>query len=360
VKKIICILLIIILCFSILSACIKPNTQKNTTTEGTKNAVTTSENTTESTVAEGSGLITVKQAKLTATEFLNYMKNKDVKNIINYIGVNNTYYSSEYSTKEKLKNMKPYLFFNDVELDSYKILEAVSYDTYIRVKATLNISKSGNELFPVGTSTWIIDVENLDRLNAIQLFKKANETINIISGLNIECSEGTGDAVDFCQRFSTEFKCFETLTDFKKLVPNTKDRTAINSFCNALLRFLPLSTYSEYDDRFKRIQLENLAQSVLGITGFDFKKSPNYIKAEDSLSLSFLGGNTTFCSLSSEIFDLKTKQYTIVIDYYGDEAFILKAKTVKYIVRVNTDSSLTLLSTKLLFNNDAKLAWYSD
>jgi len=169
-KKIICVLLAAILFFSALSACTKPSLQKSTTL-GETTTVVAIEDTTESTIKEGSGLISIKQAKLTASEFLNFIKNKDIKNIINYIGVNNSYYSSEYSTEEKLKNMKHYLFFNNVELDSYKILEAVSFDTYIRVKATLNISKSGNELFPAGTSIWVLDVQNGDRLNTIQLLR---------------------------------------------------------------------------------------------------------------------------------------------------------------------------------------------
>jgi len=336
VKKVFCVFLAVILCFGTLSACTKPNTKNNTTTAAA---------TTEATDENNSGLISNEQAKLTAAKFLNYMKKKDVKNILAFIDS----YAIYDTAKEKQKKIAAYSFFRNIDLKSYKILEIQPYESYYRITVKLNISKSGSELFPAGTSTWVLDVANYDKIDDIQLFKNANKTINVSS------NEGQGAPVDFCINFSEMFNSFGTYTDFNKLVPNIENKDAFNTFCYNVIAF----TNTLDGGPIPRKQIAANAKKILGITTVDFKKYRDYNKKNDTILAGGSDFSSTFCSLSSEKFDSYTKQDTIQIDYYADTAYILKAKTMKYVVRENADGSLTLLSTALLFDSGVNLAYIS-
>ena len=331
-KKVFCVFLTVVLCFGTLSACTKPKKQNSTTT-----APATTVETTEITSDDNSGEITDEQAKLTATKFLNYMKNKDVKNILTLLDT----YAVNYSAKEKLKKIAAYSFFRDIELTSFQIVDILRFADYYRLTVKLNISKSSSELFPAGTSTWVLDVAISDRINDIQLFKNVNESINIIP------NEGQSNVFYFCTSFSELFNSLDTYTDFNKMIPVVKDKDAYNTFCYDVIAF----TNVLYGGPMPRTQIVANAKKVLGITLIDFKLYSGYNKKDDTILAGGSDFSTVYCSLFSEHFDSNSKQHTIVIDYYADAAYIFKAKTMKYIVKENSDSSLTLLSTTLLFDS---------
>ena len=344
-KKFVCVLISAILWIGLLSACGDTSSFENNsesekisfdTTADVFNAFNTN-TTTESKINAGT-TTTVKTAEpyqtaydcdLTANSFLGYLKSRDFDNLCIILGI---------------ENKEAYSFFNDIKVDSYEITEENTIQYGMQYKVKLNISESSCELFPVGTSRWILEVVN-DLCCYIELFRPADINIS-----RITFSEEK-DAILFCYRFSAGFHCYKTINDFNQIVPDNSDTKAFSYFCNSLIQFLPFDNDDVTGYEYKRDSIEIQAQRVLGITNVDFKKYLYYKELNDSLEFQYHGTLWVFSSLSSKEFDPDTKQYTIVIDYYSDTAYILKAKTMKYIVQENKDKSFTLLLTELMFDS---------
>jgi len=377
VKKVFCVFLAVNLCFGTLSACTKPTTQNSTTTAAATTADTTSESLTEATTTAFKKLtdaqiaklsaakfieytedlrssnytdddITDQIADLTAKQFLNYLKINDLKNIIPFIGAN------DYNASAELKSEKAYSFFRDFHITGYEMLKVGNMNGFTGYKVVLNISQSRSEFFPTGTCRWTLEVGDASQdMPPIHLFKQANKAISILADSDF------GAAVDFCYYFSESFYCFQTLNDFNKLTPSTKDSVAFNDFCFYVIAFLDYNSYdnsSPFNGPIKRTLIEKQAKNVLGITNVDWTKFEDYNKKTDSIEIGGRDGSWLYDTLSSVNFDSSTRQYTVVIDFYADAAYILKAKTMKYIVSENADGSLTLLSTALLFDSGVEIA----
>ena len=338
-NKTVCVIFVALCCLGLLSACYDSNTHENISTSegltGIINSSTTVEETDYANVTEPTNEFELRSS-LNAKIFLDYLKDKDLDNILPLIRADN-------SNESKSNYIKSYSFIRSIDVESYTITKTEYLGYFVRCQIVLNISKSGNELFPVGRSKWILEANE----SSVQLFQNANETIYRISELQ-------NDIVEFCYKFSFELKCYETISDFNILIPDANDEVTISYFYDNLIRCLPVT----FNDTFevKREQLQSLTKSVLGISGLDFTKSTNYNKDEDSLYLYSPSGIWITCSLESNQFNPNTKIRTIVIDYYSDSAYIKKAKTIKYIIKENEDATFTLVSTELLFDMGIELA----
>jgi len=361
VKKVFCVFMAVIMCFGTFSACSKQNTQNSTSTAPATTAVTTvavtteltsAETTTETPTTKATELINEQQARKTATEFLNYLKIKDVDKICALIGAG----TRNSFSGELVVNAAPYSFFSKIDVKSYEIIETIPCDGYMRYKVNLDISKSGSDFFPAGKSTWILEViDPIFDKAPIQMFRNISNSISIVTW------EKQSDVVNFCYWFSEIFDCYKSVNDFNELVPSPQKTDSFNSFCYGLIFFLSIDNYycKLYNvELVSRKKIETDAKTAFGITTVDLKKFGGYDKKNDSITI---GGDGyaafwTISSLSSELFNSKTQQYIVTIDYYSDEAYVLKAKTIQYIVRKNADTSLTLLSTKVLFDTGAGLA----
>jgi len=336
-KKIICVFLTIFLCLSTLSACAKTSIQNNTTNLTTTNIETTAETTTVDEQATNEK----ETSDRTAAQFLGYIKGKDIKSIVSLICLDSIWDDTTNRTTEEAKKLKAYSIFRDFDVDSYKITETVPFDNYMHYEVELNISKSSNDIFPVGKSRWILEVA----YETVILFKNVNKTI-------IKTRDSS-NAVNLCLDFTSAFNCFKTLRDFNKLVPDKKDKGVYSGFCSNLIA---LTIYDFQNKPIKRKQAESNAKNTFGITTVDFTMQENYNKQNDTIIVDSWGWLWFYDALSLDNFDSKTKQHTIVINYYADSACILIAKTVKYIVKENGDSTLTLLSTELLYDSGLTIA----
>jgi len=281
-----------------------------------------------------------KRANLTARQFLKYIKNKQVADIVYFI---KTY---DFLSEEPV-DIKAYSFFNNVDVDSYKISEGYNSSTGDRTdfKVILHISKSSSALFPVGTSRWILSVRTDSGYNTlIQQFRNANDSS---AGL-------TGDAATFCYNVSVTLGCFETMDNFNKLVANAQAKNSFNWFCDAFVSML-LSNRDGYTNEsaypVKRTELEALAKTTFGITKINFREYNLYNSTDDTIGSTGHGEIYIPAALSSSTYDQTTRIRTVIIDYYSDNAYLFKAKTMKYILRVNADVSLTLLSTRLVYDS---------
>lgn len=283
-------------------------------------------------------------AEQKANDFLTSLKNKDTEGFISLI-------NWIYSVEIKNENIQAYSFIQDIDIDSYKILKKETekglYGNFERFTVELYISKSATELFPVGTSRWILDIDAPTYTYNVRLFKNVDKEINIVT------EKHQDNIVKFCCDFSFELNCYRTVTDFNTIVPVSND-DANEYFWQGLIRCLPV-TLNEVG-AVSREELEMVVKKVLGITSIDVTKDVNYDVSSDSVPLVFNTASWYTCSLASKEFDSKTKHHVIVIDYYSDTAYLLKAKTIKYDVRENNDKSYSLISTELLFDSGYEIA----
>ena len=186
-KKVFCVFMAVIMCFGTFSACSKQNTQNSTSTAPATTAVTTvavtteltsAETTTETPTTKATELINEQQARKTATEFLNYLKIKDVDKICALIGAG----TRNSFSGELVVNAAPYSFFSKIDIKSYEIIETIPCDGYMRYKVNLDISKSGSDFFPAGKSTWILEViDPIFDKAPIQMFRNISNSISIVT-----------------------------------------------------------------------------------------------------------------------------------------------------------------------------------
>jgi len=262
-----------------------------------------------------------------AEEFLTSLVEKDLNKTLNLLCV----YDDDISA-----NMKAYSFFNTVDIKSYAFVESQPDKGVFLVR--LNVTKSGSALFPVGTSLWNLETSTFE--NNVSLFKPAGKANKVIAAADDKL-------VGFCLSFTADMSTFKSMDDFNVLVPDTADTDDFTEFCFLLSAFLQMDDI----EAVKRTDLERKAKSVLGITDVDFTKCSHYQADGDILSFGGRGGTWFYWSFSSERFTPLTKRHTVVIDYYSDSAYVLVAKTIQYVVEENNDSSLRLLSTKLLYDS---------
>lgn len=282
-------------------------------------------------------------AEQAVIKFLDAFKNKDVEDFFSFI-------DGMHNKKFNAYNSQAYSFIRDIDVDSYKILneESENEENYpVEFTIELSISKSGTDLFPIGISRWTIIFDPIAMISYVSLFRNAENEINYIDDADKNSIAG------FCRDFSFEMDCYKTMTDFNKLIPDNGTEEA-GYFCQSLIRCLPLTYDNDYG--IKREQLEKAAKNVLGITELDVTKSKFYDQHMDLERIEILSGNWSACSLASEEFDSKSKQRIIIIDYYTDGAYLLKAKTMKYVVRENVDNSFTLISTELIYDSGYEIA----
>lgn len=279
-----------------------------------------------------------KKNEVKARQFLNYIKAKRINDIAYFIG------AGDKVTKEACK------VFNEIDVDSYEIEQLTSTDFFV----ALHISKSSSALFPLGTSRWRLNTEN-DGATDISVFKRIN---SIDTNLNAYPFKGV---VYFSYRISADLGCFETMDDFNKLVEKYKTDNGVSSeFGDYLVNFLIDNHYGDASfakQPIKRTDMESWAKTTLGITSFDFRKHYMYNSEYDTIGTTGYGRPFPPATLSSSAYDQTTRIYTIVLDYYLDGVYLFKAKTMRYTVRENADGTLTLLSTKLLYDSGYDEWW---
>ena len=295
-----------------------------------------------------------KSTDLTVKQFLYYIKNKQVADIVYFIR------GYDHLSEEPI-DAETYAFFKNVDVDAYEITE-ISKDSsgYLTsYKVTLNISKSSSALFPVGKSDWIINARaDFDYDTLIRLFRNANDTSTILRFASID------ETVRFCYDVSVYLGCFETMDDFNKLVEKVQGTDNFHWFCDFFVNLL-LRNSPDYDEAnaysAKRTELETLAKAAFDITNIDFKKYKYYNSTDDTVNVPGHGAPWVNATLSSSTYNRDTRISTIVIDYYADAAHLLIAKSMKYTLRVNADDSLTLLATQLVYDSgyDASKMYFS-
>ena len=291
-----------------------------------------------------------KKAELTARQFLNYIKTKRVEDIAYF--TSGRYETPGPDSKVVVVTNEAYMVFNKIDVESYEIFP--SFNSSYDFTVILHITKSSSELFPEGTSRWRLTIVDEPYEGPylpvfVGLFSKTNDTSVSLGG-----NPSVGNAVEFCYDVSTNLGCFETMDDFNNMIPDAETSDVFNWFCDSFVSTLLYNRdgyYSAGTYPAKRSELEALAKKTFGITDIDFKKYNLYNTTDDTIGSTGHGGIVNSALLANSTYDQSTRIRTVIIDYYSDAAYLLKAKTMKYTLRENTDGSLTLLSTRLVYDS---------
>jgi len=266
------------------------------------------------------------KAALTARQFLTYIKNNSLDDIIALIIHDADDYEFDKSA---------YSFFKNVAVERFTMSPTSSGpDSHTVFKVTLDIRKSNSKILPAGTSRWILET---DENGGVDLFRRANDTS---AQLGWETSRSLAD---FCYEATYFLTGFKTMSDFDKLV-----QTANEGKIFGLIHILLINNWDD-DLTLKRSEAEALAQKTFGITGIDFTKSYAYNSKDDTISVDATSWGYIPATLSCVTGSGRIR--TVVIHYYSDPVYFLISKTMEYQVRINDDDSLTLLSTRLVYDS---------
>jgi len=242
-------------------------------------------------------------------------------------------------------------FLKDIKIDNYfinsvdEIFDQDSngnkYSKGYNYNIKFNISKSTSDIFPIGESNWILT-----------LGPSAGSCIFGFTPIDIDINNITwkreNSAVNFCYNFTNQFYCFSSLSDFNELVPLLQDKNYYNYFiynCAMNYKNISKSYYFPVD------KLEKFMNMRYGITNIKFKEYEYYDEKNDILEPPAHGGNWLFCTLVSDEYNKNNNHHTIVIDYYADSAYLIKSKTMEYILEGNSENDFKLLSTKLIYDS---------
>ncbi|MCL2020346.1 MAG: hypothetical protein FWG70_11425 [Oscillospiraceae bacterium] len=172
------------------------------------------------------------------------------------------------------------------------------------------------------------------------------------------------DFSSFCYRFSNDLSVFETMNDFNLLRDKNTERQKIwrinsgyepldekqieKNFYHTLFHnldwFYPYAGYSEGNIN----TFMELAETHYGMTNIEPEVACD--DYERGLVLPDAHGwYWCYPVLISE--ELTGTNATVVINYYGDTAYMFAAKTMKYTLELK-DEGARLISTELLYSND--------
>jgi hypothetical protein len=144
-KKLVLTVFILLMIVSLLASCINKNSPNNTTKTG--GITTNTLDSTTNTAVNNHVIEHNQKCKSTVEEFLSSIKSKNVEQIVKYLNTDDT---------------RAYEFFNGLSIESYSITEEIELSaTSMKYIVQIDITKSNSVLFPLGSSTWEIDVDSL-------------------------------------------------------------------------------------------------------------------------------------------------------------------------------------------------------
>lgn len=358
-KKLIALILSSLLLFSLV-ACRK-NQDKSTTLEET----TTCETTTIKTTTEESSL-EVETTDDTYSEYdeiyyndsldgckyvLDAMVNKDMDTLLCYSG------HADYEGETDM-----YDFFKDIDIDKY----VIDKDNYIHldtvrdiIPVTLYISKSDNEMFPVGESEWNFSII-YTAFESVIVFENTAETPKVHIDLPKDNYKYI-NAVDFCYNLTNYFgESIYDKTQQGKIIDFEYKPQYIDSCATSVINFLQsvgyLKDYADYTVE----NITNGFEKMIGTVGCDLTLDKSYKKDSNTLDSQHLGAWWSSATLNEETYNKDDDTYTIVIDWWADNMFMVKARTIKYTVSQIEDNQFKLISLEYLYDSKYKNEGGSD
>lgn len=239
-----------------------------------------------------------------------------------------------------------------VRLNSWEIAdEKIITDGNFRyeVTVTMDVAESDNEFVTEGTGDYLMIYYPGEDRSFLPLRKVGELDENRL----LPSYGNPNDYVDFCTYYTAYFRDFfsgETIGDLSE--PNVA-YSAENAVFNAYVAAYRAGGFHNVDnipyDEFNETLKKMLGFSADAISA----KSCMYYNADDD-TIEIPGRGTSWvCGWLAEDTDGEEDGTRIVtVDYYEDDFYLVKSRTVRYTVRNNDDGTCSMLKIERLFTSD--------
>lgn len=224
--------------------------------------------------------------------------------------------------------------------------------TRYEVTLTLDITESESEFMPVGTADYLlIFYPGEDRLYLP--LRKAGELDE--SRLLPAYGDDVKEYVNFCTYYTAYFRDWfsgDEITDFSAPDIDCSARDAVICAYIAASRgggFRDIDNgiipYSEYNETF---------ENILGFSAdaINAKNSGLYNADADSIEIPAMGYGWICGWLTEDAEGDEDNTRVITIDYYEDDFYLVKSRTVRYTLRINDDGTCSMLKIERLYTSD--------
>ena len=227
----------------------------------------------------------------------------------------------------------------------------------------MDIDSTTSDVLPVGRSQWQMMLE-FGAASFVQVFRPLGTVINNVNPSNYGFySHNENDfGARMCYMITTRLTNSNvSSTPSNGLKDNFAQET--DSYYSLILirPYAHSSVIENNEDDYNSIksgELTALAERLFGpIDGFDPTSCYGYDAETDSLTYPAKGGIWLYENVVSHTVDASTNTHTVVIEYYADSAYLVKAKTIEYTFTEDEDGYYGNVMQKLIFDGGFEMAW---
>ena len=237
-------------------------------------------------------------------------------------------------------------FISGIDFTGTEIKEDTVDDFTYYAKVKLMVNGGDSAVFPRGESEWILTVAyGADA--PIGYFGPAETYYN---------SNVTRDNIyEFCYNTSHRLGVFDTITDMSQL--GTRDNLTDPEFYFGLTIALLYagnegSVPESREELLSRSVLLDGAKRVYNLSGLDPSVcGAFYDSTTEMMSIPAKGGTWRFWRPVKH--DTDNGIHTVTIDYYADEGYLLKAKTMVYTVEEDAEGRYRMVSVEKTYENSS-------
>ena len=234
----------------------------------------------------------------------------------------------------------------NISIGSYEIV-GETYDPdsgRYEVTAELDVTESFVEEIPVGKAQYAFINEQREERSYMPLRRTGEyDALNVLpDGYKV---------ARFCNDFTAYFSDFfegDDVADFSSPDVSHENFPIFYALMTARWYHPDFSENIPYDV-FDSILMEMYGFSADSLG----TKETSYYRADTDTVYADGRGIGWLCGyLAEKSYDEETRTYTITIDYYEDEFYLVKSQTYRYTVRENENGSFTMLRMERLFKSD--------
>lgn len=251
-----------------------------------------------------------------------------------------TYYNNEHVDNTNILSLLKGVEFKSITpvLNSEKT-QALNENTnqkglYYNVE--IDVIQSDVDEFKSGKSQWVL-IYNPSNQNKLIFVPEDYDTHRLIT-----LAQLNDNPVNLCVHFSTEYNIFDNLENTQSLFPEDADKKKKNNLYIMTARFSSCVTMPSADE------YNNTVRKYLGLFDFDFYNYFDFNDEKELPEVEFKVLKWTCPYLVSDEYNAEANERTIVIDYYGDESCIFKAKTLKYTLHDDSNGNYYIKNVSLV------------
>lgn len=241
-----------------------------------------------------------------------------------------------------------------IRLNSWEIAdEKLVTDGNIRyeVTVTMDVAESSSEFVTVGKGDYLMIYYPGEDRSFLPLRKVGESDLNRL----LPSYDSSKAYVDFCTYYTAYFRGFfsgDTVDDLS--APNVDYSTGEAVFC-AYVAAYRAGGFRDLDSGI--IPYDEFNETLEKILGFsadaiDTKTTRLYNAENDTIEIPGRGTSWVCGWLADDVDGDEDGTRVVTIDYYEDDFYLVKSRTVRYTVRNNDDGTCSMLKIERLFTSD--------